>query len=130
MRCKKYSVWNAWMAIISASVLFFYSACNSSGNQQKEAGDFTIHKESLRNFILNTVSFTNIQSVTRLDSILLAAGKDSAFFHQTIDFLEKPLSDPNSLYRNEDLYTELLRAKIKSPLYDSIEKAQSREKLY
>jgi len=127
MLCKKYLIKYAWIVIISS--LFVCSACNTSGNQQKETVAPALPVESLRNFILSTASLTNIQSVSRLDSILIAAGKDSAFFHQTVDFLEKPLSDPNSLYRNEDLYIEVLKAITQSPWYDSIGKIRPQHQL-
>src|SRR5438552_14380577 len=85
--------------------------------KEKSAG-IMYNETSLKGFVMNSRSINEKDAFNKLDSIIHTVEKDSTAFHQTIAFLEKPYGDPNSAYRNEDLYVQLLKAKINSPLYD------------
>jgi len=85
--------------------------------------------EKLKNFVAGIRTMDEHMLMGKLDSILTSASQDSAVFCQTVSFLEKPFGDPNSAYRNEELFIELLQEKMSSPWYDSLTKAATRNKL-
>lgn len=85
---------------------------------------------ALKDFVFATTDPDKEKSLLILDSILADAAHDSSVFYRTVDYLEKPFGKANSAYRNEDLYAEILQAKIKSEWIDSATKAKTREKLF
>lgn len=81
---------------------------------------------ALKAFVLSSRGSAN-----DLDSLLRKASADSAVFMQTVAYLETPFGSPNSAYRNDSLYSVLLRAKSRSAWVDTVfrRKAQERIKL-
>src|SRR6266496_370257 len=109
-------------------ICFILAAC-AAKNKEQEA-KVAYDEAALKGFVLASADSNKGKSLNLLDSILVNASKDSAVFRHTVSFLEEPLSDPNSPYRNENLFSELLQAKIKSSWVDSTAANRSREKLY
>ena len=72
---------------------------------------------ALKNFVLGTGIAPVETSLAALDSILTAAAADSLVFRQTAGYLDPPLGDPNSRFRNEKLYIRLLEKKQATPYY-------------
>ncbi len=64
-----------------------------------------------------------------LDTLLAHYAPDSAAMKQLVGMLGRPLADPNSPIRNEELYIPILEAVVASPFYDSTEKIQPRFRL-
>lgn len=63
------------------------------------------------------------------DSIIYTVSHDSLAFRETTDYLAKVFGDPNSPYRNESVYMNVLRLEINSRWYDSTAKADVQKKL-
>jgi hypothetical protein len=76
----------------------------------------------LKVFVRGTVSENKSTTSQQLDSILKHASQDSIVFRQTVTLLEVPFADPNSSYRNADLYSKILAAKKESSWYNADEK--------
>lgn len=114
---------------IAALIMILSISCNDKKIKTEEKAA-TYNEGALKSFVVSVPSISKKSSVTFLDSVLNTVSEDSAVFRQTISYLETPLGDPNSSYRNENLYSELLQAKLKSSWYDSASKAQTRNKLY
>jgi thioredoxin-related protein len=112
--------------ILIITILSF-SCRNDEQKQSRTVPEMDL--SNIKKFILETKSIPNGESITQLDSILSNAKEDSAIFHQTVQYLQKPLSDPNSHFRNEILNIELLKSIVKSPWYDSLEKIGRRHDL-
>lgn len=111
--------------------LFMLVSISCNNDAMKTDGK-TIHynEEILKSFIISTPDISESNALNVLDSIVNKAAKDSSLFRKTLTYLETPFGNPNSAYKNENLYSSLLQAKIKSPWYDSITKAKARGYLY
>jgi hypothetical protein len=80
--------------------------------KMKKINNTSLYNESaLKNFIISTSGISEKIAVNSLDSILNNVSEDSISFCKTASYLEKPFGDPNSVYRNENLYSNLLQAK-------------------
>lgn len=79
---------------------------------------------ALKAFVLSSCG-----SAVALDSLLGAASADSAVFLQTITYLETPFGSPNSAYRNDSLYSVLLRAKSRSAWVDTVFRRKAQERI-
>jgi hypothetical protein len=111
--------------IVAITFIFLTSCISHSGKEI-----LVVYDESkLKEFVLNLRSIHGNAVSQKQDSILNSASKDSAVFRQTISFLETPLSNPNSAYRNQDLYLKLLQAKISSDWYSVDERAKASERI-
>src|ERR1700733_13540712 len=117
------------LTVILVSILFCYTSCDSKSEAINKGMPHQIDTRLLQNFILNTPTITDSQAILSIDSTLSAAGHDSMLFNETIAFLDKSLSDPNSRYRNEDLSIEVLKAPLHSSWCDSNKKIQARHRL-
>lgn len=113
---------------LTVILLFFSAACNTKTQRMQEK--FSFNESVLKSFIISTPGISEGTALSVLDSILDKSIEDSTVFLQTVSYLETPLGDPNSSYRNEDLYSNLLQAKIKSPWYDDNSKEKIRTQLY
>lgn len=108
--------------------IILLNACNNQNPQENNAVS-VISEDSLMRFMVTT-SFIPIQeSKTTLASMIGTLQKDSSRFTGMVNLLSKPFSDPNSKYRNEDLYIQLLEAQLQSPWYIEAEKGAIRNKL-
>jgi len=85
---------------------------------------------ALKDFVLATIDSNKNKSVEVLDEVLMDASTDSIVFSRTVVFLERAFGNPNSSFRNEDLYAALLQAKMKSSWTDSLAIVKTRERLY
>jgi hypothetical protein len=101
-------------------------SCSSGEVQTKPA---TYDEPSLKTFVLSTPSSSPTTASKQLDSTLTAASLDSAVFRKTISYLETPFSNPNSSYRNQNLYSTLLQAEMNSKWYGGYEKEVAAGKL-
>jgi hypothetical protein len=109
-------------------VILFAVGCMSD---HKEHGKSVLYDEAaLKDFVFTTADPDKDKSVRVMDTMLTDASTDSTVFCKTVAYMEKWLGDPNSIYRNEDLYAALLQAKMKSSWTDSIAKISTRERLY
>jgi hypothetical protein len=115
------------LSIFITTLMVIFLNCQVT-NQEPEVLRPFFNEARLKAFVMNLPSRSAESSLTSLDSILKHSVTDSLVFRQTVTFLEQPLSDPNSIYRNEDLHARLLEAKIISPWYN-IEKPAVKEKL-
>lgn len=113
-------------SIIVLALFLCLSCINKNSEEEKVVYD----ENGLKTFVWKLYAVSEAESAVRLDSLLQKASRDSLVFQKTVLFLEKPLGDPNSPYRDEILYTALLKAKINSPWYDSLTRAKVRDKLY
>jgi thiol-disulfide isomerase/thioredoxin len=104
--------------VLVVTLVFLASCLSKSRKEAKHVYDET----SLKAFVLGTHSISEKDAAMQLDSILIAASKDSAIFRKTISFLEFPFSNPNSDYRNQSLYAKLLHIQINSNWYRAFEK--------
>src|SRR5882724_834065 len=109
-------------------VSFFAVSCMSNSKKQMSAAVYD--EAALKDFVFATPDTNKDRSLKVMDTVLIDASKDSMVFCQTVAFLEKPFGDPNSAYKNDELYADLLHAKMKSPWTDSIAKVKARERLY
>jgi thioredoxin-related protein len=101
-------------------------SCSSSEVQTKST---TYDEPSLKTFVLNTPVSNQATASKQLDSILINASSDSAVFRQTISYLESPFCNPNSSYRNQNLYAKLLQAEMNSKWHGAYEKEVAAGKL-
>jgi hypothetical protein len=109
-------------------ISFLAVACIAKNKKQAPA---TVYDETaLKDFVLTTTDSNKNKSIEVLDATLKDASKDSIVFYRTVIFLERAFGNPNSAFRNENLYSTLLQAKMKSEWIDSIAKATTRERLY
>lgn len=106
--------------------LIVLAACTANSRPK---GKISYDENSLKNFVLTTHPDKD-RAMKGLDSILNRASKDSIVFNRTISFLEVPFGDPNSAYRDEDIYAELLQKKIQSSWVDDLTKEAARKKLH
>lgn len=108
-------------------LLLFLAGCN-----QLEEKKVTVafDEAALKEFVLASAGKDKTIVLREMDSLLTIAVKDSAVFFQTVSYLEKPFGNPNSAYRNEEYYAQVLTAKMKSEWIDSTTKSMTREKLY
>lgn len=108
-------------------LIFLIAGCNQLDRKKVTA---VYDEAALKKIVLATTDTNKAKSIIVLDAVLTAASKDSAVFFQTVAYLEQPFGNPNSAYRNEDLYAAVLQAKMKSEWVDSVTIAKTREKLY
>lgn len=122
---KPYSIFKAgWF-------LIFLCCCNQAEQSKERTSSAASYDEALlKTFVLSTHHINESEATKKLDSILKESSNDSAIFKQTIAYLETPFGNPNSAFRNENLYSELLQAKIKSPWVDSLTKQVVKNRLY
>lgn len=104
-----------WIII---SLICITSCTNKDGRITK----LIYNEGSLKAYVFSTPSINETDATKRLDSILTAASNDSTGFRQTVSFLELPFSNPNSYYRNQNLFSKLLQVQLLSPWYDMYEK--------
>jgi hypothetical protein len=103
------------------SVMLFYSCFGKKAKLQL----LQFNGAGLRNFgLISKQPGSNLS--LGFDSILKAASTDSANFCETIRYLEKPFSDPNSSFRDEKIYSKLLQMKIFSEWFDQPEKTRAK----
>jgi hypothetical protein len=114
------------LSLIGVIVCIYFSACNNKADVKSK---YHYDEPSLTSFVLSTQSLSDSAGTKQLDSILSNASNDSTAFHQTLTFLGKPFSDPNSSFRKEQLYERLLKAMLNSRFYDRFEKQSASEKL-
>src|SRR5688572_13085813 len=93
-------------------ICFVAFACINKNDKMQEESMY--NEAGLKSFIISTAGISEKNAQGCLDSILNAASSDSAVFNKTVAYFEKPLSDPNSTYRNENLFIQILKAKINS----------------
>ena len=124
------------------SGLICLCSCHNEENNQKsgasapeaidtpQSNDATI-RELASNFLLNTNQLNAQQRAVQLDSMLYVVSGDSLAFRHLETLLVPAFGDPNSSYRNEDLYIHLLDAQLQSPWYSRMEKqiAENKRKL-
>jgi hypothetical protein len=112
---------------LTASIAFIclLSCTNNTDVKSKYHYD----EPSLKAFVLSTHTLGDTVVIKQLDSILSNASEDSAYFRKTISYLEVPFSDPNSSFRNQQLYGQLLQVKLSSRYYDTVEKEVIQGKL-
>jgi hypothetical protein len=104
-------------------VLPFMFICLAACMENKPAEHKPAYDEtSLKTFVFATHATTETNAIEQLDSVLQLVSGDSAMFRQTISFLETPFSNPTSPYRNQNLYTKVLQAKLQYPWYNGDEK--------
>jgi hypothetical protein len=120
---------NLYMRTLKPTAIIFFICLSACADNTVVKPSFHYDESSLRAFVLSTHIISETAAKAQLDSILNAASDDSAALHQTISFLEKPLSDPNSSFRNQALSQYLLQAKIKSAYYSTYEKQAAEGKL-
>src|SRR5687767_2925506 len=84
---------------------FTVVACVNKNDKMQEESMY--NEASLKSFIISTAGISEKNAQGCLDSILNAASSDSAAFNKTVAYFEKPLSDPNSTYRNENLFIQI-----------------------
>jgi hypothetical protein len=83
----------------------------------------------VKRFVINLKGLTPERSDALMDSLLTASSQDSVVFRKTAAYLEKPFTDPNSTYRNENLSIKLYRSILGSPHYKPEEKIRPEYKL-
>lgn len=119
----KFRFKNIW---ILYSVLSVITACISKAKDEKLQ---SYSEVVLKDFVLSTTRLTEKEALKNLDSILNRVSEDSSILRQTISFLETPFSDPNSAYRNQNLYSKLLYTKIQSKWFNNYEREIAAGKL-
>lgn len=102
-------------------------ACASK--QQQDAA-VVYDATEITEFAMSTTSMDAAKALAMTDSLMLKAENDSSVYRQVTNYLEKYFGDPNSPYRNEDIYIHLLQQKIRSKWCDSLQKEQYRSKLF
>ena len=107
-------------------ILLFLFALGCMSDHKSQEQSAVYNEVALKEFVFATADPDKEKSLRVLDSVLANAAQDSTVFFQTIAFLEKPFGAPNSACRNEDLYSGLLQAKMKSEWIDSTTKTKIR----
>lgn len=107
-------------------VILLLEACASKQQQDAAVADAA----EIREFALSIASMDAAKALAMTDSLLLKAENDSSVYRQVTNYLEKWFGDPNSHYRNEDIYIHLLQQKMRSKWCDSLQKEQYRSKLF
>src|SRR5690242_15840793 len=102
---------------IIIAIIYLASCMNTTKEEVKPVYD----EASLRAFVLRTPSINENTALGSLDSILATASKDSVLFRKTVTFLTEPFGSPNSSYRNQRMYAEILGAEINSNWYNAAE---------
>lgn len=111
---------------LSAFVIFFLVGC-SHPTQEKPVPVYS--EQALKNLVLTSVELDTNAAKKMLDSQITIAAQDSDILKFTVEYLEKPFGDPNSPYRNEALFREVLMAKLMSPYYGQTVKTLMQKKI-
>lgn len=114
-------------SIQSILILSFALSCTSKPEQSAPTTIFD--KQRLKDFVLSTGIAPLETSVSGLDSLLNTAAADSLVFRQTASYLETPLGDPNSRFRNEKLHIRLLEKKLATAYYIAAERGAMEKRL-
>src|SRR5688572_9778970 len=105
------------MVKISPIILsLFVVSCMADSKRQEY--NVVYNETALKEFVIATTGRDGAQSLESLDSVLTDALQDSAVFFETVSFLENPFGNPNSAFKNDDLFAALLQAKMKSSWTD------------
>lgn len=116
--------------ITAIFILTTFLSCEHNSSKSADRVSVVSMQQSVRGFISNSLDLTPSDALRRLSSILDSTKNDSILFRQTISLLQPPLSDPNSSFRDEDLFIHLLQAEIQSPWYSNAEKLSAQYKLH
>jgi hypothetical protein len=114
------------------ALLFLCYACGEPNNENKlsqQTATDIITTDSLRRFVVSSKNIPETEAKNKLSSIIKETEKDSAAFRKMNELLAKAFDDPNSSYRNENLYIQLLDAQKNSPWYIVEEKQAVDNKL-
>jgi len=104
-------------------VVFFLIFQISCENNHDRSVDYTARYEAeVKSFVLYSYHEKVELSLYVLDSLLENCSFNRNGFRNETALLEKYLGDPNSPYRNEQLYEDVLRSEIASRWYDETEK--------
>jgi thiol-disulfide isomerase/thioredoxin len=115
--------------IRSILILSFALSCTQKPEQSAPGPTPIFDKLRLKNFVLTTGIAPLETSVSGLDSLLNSAADDSLVFRQTASYLETPLGDPNSRFRNEKLHICLLEKKLATAYYIAAEREAMEKRL-
>lgn len=88
-----------------------------------------ITEQALSDFVSVLPYVTPERAGDALASLMASASVDSAMFLHFIDLAEKYLYDPNSPFRNEELYIPVLQYVVTSPKLDEPNKIRSQHQL-
>jgi len=110
-------------------VLCLVAGCAHKPEQVSAKPKPVFDQQSLKNFVLGTGVAPLAASLATLDSVLGATSGDSLVFRQTAAYLDIPLGDPNSRFRNEKLYIRLLEKKLATPYYIQAEREAAEKRL-
>jgi hypothetical protein len=84
---------------------------------------------ALKDFVLASTGPDKEKAARLVDSIIKDAANDSVVYKKTDAFLGKAFGHPNSIYRNQALYSKLLKAKINKKWLGSNDKEKAKERL-
>ena len=84
---------------------------------------------ALKYFVMASTGPDKEKAARLVDSIIKDAANDSVVYKKTDAFLDKAFGHPNSIYRNQVLYSKLLKAEINSKWLGSNEKEKVKERL-
>jgi len=110
--------------------LIYLLSCYSKVKRESREKNVYFDKIKLSTIVTGMHYHPNRAFVLQLDSILNNVSTDSLIFRQTIDFVTEPVSDPNSVFRNEIIYEKLLCAEFNSKWYGQEEKKRIDSKLH
>jgi len=88
--------------------LICIASCNSV---QKKAEKPNFDEPTLKEFVQKSSTQNTIITIRLLDSIISSSSNDSSVFYKTVNCLTYFYSDPNSPFRNEEIYDRILKAK-------------------
>jgi thiol-disulfide isomerase/thioredoxin len=116
-------------SILSILCLCLAAGCSPRAEQTPPRPKPVFDKQPLKDFVLSTGIAAVETSLTGLDLLLNKAAGDSVVFRQTANYLETPLGDPNSRFRNERLQIRLLEKKLSTTYYIAAEREAMEKRL-
>ena len=116
--------------IVTAFVFLAAFSCGAPAGNEQSRQVATYDEAYLKSFVHQLPSMGDSVAGKRLDSLLRSAAGDSIVFRQTVYFLHQPLSSPNSAYRNDDLFEQLLQWQLSSKWFSVEEQELARGRLH
>ncbi|HEX4850613.1 MAG TPA: thioredoxin-like domain-containing protein [Puia sp.] len=108
-------------------LVLFALGCMSD---HKEHDHQDVYNETaLKDFVMASMGPGKQKVASEIDSIIRDSENDSVVYKKTISFLTKAFGDPNSSFRNAELYSILLHSLITSKWYSEAEKNLAQKRL-
>ncbi|HEX4850477.1 MAG TPA: thioredoxin-like domain-containing protein [Puia sp.] len=111
------------------TILLFLCALSCISRNEKQSQHAVYDETALKDFVMTSMGPEKEKAPAMMDSVIRDAENDSAIYKKTISFLTRGFGDPNSSFRNAELYSQLLHSEIRSKWYSEAEKNVAQKRL-